>query len=181
VSEAGVDNVAGLFLEYRPSLMRWAEAATRSDADAEDAVQDAMLAVLRAPHLLAVVERTGSWLYALVRRRCIDILRREGVRRSNEYEAALQDLFEDAADALGQMERLEFVTAVADAANRLDPPIRFAFVENALEGKTFAELSAQSGIPMGTLMARKQKAVELLKQELRGRGLLPAGAPTDRR
>ena len=181
MSEVDANNVAGLFLEYRPALVRWAEAATRSDADAEDAVQDAMLAVLRAPHLLSVVERTGSWLYTLVRRRCIDILRREGVRRGNEYEAALQDLFEDPTDALEQMERHEFVAAVADAASQLDPPVRFAFVQNALEGKTFAEISAESGIPMGTLMARKQKAVELLKQELRRRELLPVGVQTERR
>ncbi len=181
MSEVGPDNIAGLFLEYRRALVRWAEATTRSDADAEDAVQDAMLAVLRAPHLLSVVERTGSWLYTLVTRRCIDLLRREGVRRSNEYEAALQDLFEDSADALEQMESHEFVAGVADAATRLDAPLRFAFVQNALEGKTFAEISAESGIPMGTLMARKQKAVEVLKQELRRRGLLPAGIPADRR
>ncbi len=181
MSEVGLDNVAGLFLEHRPALMRWAERVTRSEVDAEDAIQDAMLAVLRAPHLLSVVERTGSWLFTLVRRRSIDILRRDGVRRSNEYEAALGELFEGCTDALEQMERQEFVAGVADAATRLDPPLRFAFVQNALEGKTFAEISAASGIPMGTLIARKQKAVELLKQELRRRGLLPAAVPADRR
>jgi DNA-directed RNA polymerase specialized sigma24 family protein len=64
--------VAELFEAFRPRLLQWARAVVRSDVDAEDAVPDAMLALLRAPHLLAAVEKTGSWLYAVVRRRCVD-------------------------------------------------------------------------------------------------------------
>jgi RNA polymerase sigma factor (sigma-70 family) len=162
---------AELFADYGPALVRWARAAARSEVDAEDAVQDAMVTILRAPHVLSVVERTGAWLYTLVRRRCTDIIRRDRTRRTTEQEAALEDLFEEGDDALDQMERQEVILAVAEAVKRLDEPLRFAFVENALNGKTFKEIAAESGIPMGTLMARKQKAVELVKNALRQRGL----------
>ncbi len=173
MSDADPNDVAEMFTAYGPALLRWARASTRSEVDAEDAVQDAMLAMLRAPHLLSVVERTGAWLYTLVRRRCTDILRKDYARRGREHQAALQDLFDDAEDALELMEREEFVTAVVEAVKGLDEPLRFAFVENALEGRTFKDMAAASGIPMGTLMARKQKAVSLIRTELNRQGLLP--------
>jgi len=168
-------DLAELFDDYGPGLVRAARALVRSEADAEDAVQDAMVAALCAPHLLAFVERTGGWLYTVVRRRCLDVLRRE-VLRADERQDALQELFDDAPDAAFHLERQELVSAVAKAVSRLEAPLRFAFVENALEGRTFREISAKSGIPMGTLMARKQRAIEAVKEDLRAGGLWPPDA-----
>jgi RNA polymerase sigma factor (sigma-70 family) len=166
------DLAAEIFSTYGSELLGRARALVRSEMDAEDAVQEAMLAIVRAPHLLSVVEKTGAWLYTLVRRRCVDIIRRDSSRRRDEYEAALEDLFQG-TDAHELMERKEFVQAVATAAGHLDEPLRFAFVENALEGKTFEQISQESGVPMGTLMARKKGAVELIRKQMRQRGLLP--------
>ena len=77
-------DVAELFGVHGAVLVRAARGLVRSEADAEDAVQDTMVAVLSAPHLLSVIENIGGWLYTLVQRRCVDILRGENVRRSGE-------------------------------------------------------------------------------------------------
>jgi RNA polymerase sigma factor (sigma-70 family) len=170
-------DVAELFGLHGAALVRRARGLVRSEADAEDAVQDTMLAILDAPHLLSVIENVGGWLYTLVQRRCVDILRRETVRRSDERGGGLQALFEEALDdATERLERQELMTAVANAVRHLDEPLRFALVENELEGRTFKELSAQSGIPMGTLMARKQRAVEVVRNELHQRGFISRDA-----
>jgi RNA polymerase sigma factor (sigma-70 family) len=159
--------VTELFEAYRPELVRWARSLLRSELDAEDAVQDAMVAVLRAPHLLAGVEDAVGWLYTVVRRRCIDLIRRATSRRDYEREAALEDLLdEEEPDALDEAERRQLVAGVARAVETLEPELRQAFVGNALEGKTFDELSRATGIPMGTLMARKQRAIERIRREL---------------
>jgi RNA polymerase sigma-70 factor (ECF subfamily) len=139
-------DVAELFGVHGATLVRAARGVLRSDADAEDAVHDAMVAVLRAPHLLSVIENVGGWLHTLVRRRCVDILRRESIRRRGEA-GDLEALFEEALDAREQLERQELVGAIADAVRRLDEPLRFALAQNELEGKTFREMSAESGIP----------------------------------
>jgi RNA polymerase sigma factor (sigma-70 family) len=162
-------DVAELFGVHGAVLVRAARGLVRSDADAEDAVQDAMVAVLSAPHLLSVIENIGGWLYTLVRRRCVDILRREDIRRSGQG-GDLEALFDEVLDAREQLERRELVTAIADAVKHLDEPLRFARVTNELEGKTFKEMSARSGIPMGTLMARKHRALEAVRNELHQRG-----------
>jgi RNA polymerase sigma factor (sigma-70 family) len=169
-------DLAELFGDYGGALVRAARKLVRSDADAEDAVQDAMVAILRAPHLPAIIENTGGWLYTLVRRRCVDLLRKGSTRRSEEREAAFETLFAEEPDASTQWEQHELVARVAEAVKRLDEPLRFAFVENALEGKTFKEISKESGVPMGTLMARKQRAVAEIRAALRRCGLMPPDA-----
>jgi RNA polymerase sigma-70 factor (ECF subfamily) len=102
----------------------------------------------------------------------VDILRRENARRSDERGGDLEALFEEALDAREQLERHELVTAVANAVKHLDEPMRFALMENELEGRTFKDMAAKSGIPMGTLMARKHRALEAIRNELHQRGFI---------
>lgn len=172
MAEFDEQDLAELLGEHGGALVRAARGLVHSEADAEDAVQDAMVAVLTAPHLLTVLENAGGWLYTLVRRRCLDILRRGSARRDDDRDSALEDLLDGSPDTAELLERQELVAAVAEAVKRLEEPLRYVFVENALEGKTFREISAASEIPMGTLMARKQRAVEAIRKDLRQRGLM---------
>ena len=173
VTDLDGHELADIFAAYGPAMLRWARTASRSDADAEDAVQDAMVALLRGPDLTSVVERTGSWLYTLVKRRCFDLLRRERGSRVRQQEEGLQELLGNDVSALEQLEHHELVLAVATAANRLEASLRFVFVKNTLDGLTFKEIAVSSGIPMGTLMARKQKAIDAIRRDLRAQGFWP--------
>jgi RNA polymerase sigma factor (sigma-70 family) len=142
-----------------------------SEMDARDAVQEAVLSILSGPHLLGAVEQIGAWLYTLVYRRSVDIIRRESKRRQKEAESAILDLFEG-GDPEELMQRDELAGAVAKAVRELPEDLRSAFVLNGLEDMTFEEMSRQSGVPMGTLMARKKKAVDLIRNQLRQQGFL---------
>ena len=152
-----------------PGMVRKARSMLSSDMDAEDAVQDAMLTVLEAPHLFETIERAGAWLATLVFRRAVDILRSRKRRREKEADAAFLELFE-AGSAQDLVEHEEFARAVADAVRDLPDKLRSVFVSNALEGMTFRELSRSSGIPMGTLMARKKRAVQMIRDSVRQKG-----------
>lgn len=78
----------------------------------------------------------------------------------------------DAEDAEALMDRRETARLVADAVAALPDAQREAFVGNALEGRTFKEMSRECGVPMGTLMARKKKAVNTIREGLRRADLL---------
>ena len=153
---------------YRDMIGR-ARRILRSELDAEDAVQEVMLAVLRAPHILAGVERLGAWLLTLVHRRCVDIIRANMRRREIESDDEVTEFFARAEEAEPR-ERDERVRVVQDAIGALPEALRLAFVENALDGLTFREMSERSGIPMGTLMARKKRAVDRIRAYLQQRG-----------
>jgi len=162
--------LAGVLAGHAPEMLRQARRAVRSEADAEDAVQEVFLAVLRAPHVLGAVERLGAWLLTLVRRRCVDIVREER-RRTGLHERAASARAEaqgdgvlDAADDLCR--------EVARAVEELPRELRTPLVANVLEEKTFRQIASETGISMGTLMARKARAVALVREELRRKGLV---------
>ena len=158
--------VAEIFAEHGREMLGRSRRLLRSDADAEDAVQEVMLSLVRAPHVLAALERVGGWLLALVHRRCVDLVRGDRRREEKEAGAGIENLF-PGADPAELAEREELCRAVARAVDALPEELRWAFVRNGLQEKTFREMSEESGVPMGTLMARKAKAVELLRAELR--------------
>jgi RNA polymerase sigma factor (sigma-70 family) len=85
----------------------------------------------------------------------------------------MEVLFTGAPDPATLMEREEVADLVAEAIDRLSPSERDAFTMNELEGLTFREISAATGIPMGTLMARKKRAVESIRRHLTRYGILP--------
>lgn len=170
--DAEAQAIEEIFAGRYQELVGRARAIVRSEADAEDAVQDAMLSLVTAPHVLSTVEQIGAWLITVVRRRCVDIIRRDSTRRDHEAASGLEDLFEG-ADPSELVESERFARALAREVEALPGDLRTAFVENALDGLTFERMSERSGVPMGTLMARKKKAVDTIREKLGRQGLLP--------
>jgi len=168
--------VEQIFERHGQEMIRRAKSVLRSDADADDVVQDVMLTIVRAPHLLDVVERLGAWLLSLVHRRCIDVLRGGARRDAKEAETpgGIRDVLpgRDPADIA---ESDETCRAIAQAIDRLDDELRTVFVANVLEEKTYREISRETRIPMGTLMARKARALATVRDDLARRGLVEPG------
>ena len=175
VAEKSRPSIAELFREHARGLLRRARRVLGSEADAEDAVQEVMVALLESPSLLDPVDRVAGWLYAVVRRRAIDILRSESRRRRREGSDLVEELLDQRADPSEALEGEELARELAAAIRQLPAPEREAFVANAIEGVTFRELSGRTGVPMGTLMARKKRAADRLRENLRRKGLM-AGA-----
>lgn len=169
---APIPTIAEIFAEYGDRLAARARRVLGSEADADDAVQEVMLTLLDAPHLLSTVDRLGGWLLTMVRRRAIDLVRSESRRSARE--TGVEELFSGVPDPDAWMERDEVAREVARAVEELPDAQRAAFVANALEGRTFKEISEETGVPMGTLMARKKRAVDAIRARLGKRGLLPA-------
>jgi len=167
-------SAAELFDTYGARLVRRAKRVLGSETEADDAVQEVMLSVLEAPHLLPGVESMLGWLYTLVRRRCVDIIRSD-VRRKAREEAAvnMERLFDGADDPASMMEKDEVIRLVAKAVDELPKPQREIFVANAMEGRTFREIAEETGVPPGTLMARKKRAVDAIRRRLKRCGVLP--------
>jgi RNA polymerase sigma factor (sigma-70 family) len=175
MADTDARSIADLFASYGREMARRARMILRSEEDAEDAVQEVMVGLLEAPHLLTAVDHVAGWLYTLVRRRAIDRVRSEVRRKAREEEVGVAELFAGTPDPEAFMESEDAARVVAAAVEELPETLRAAFVANGLQGITFRELSEQTGVPMGTLMARKKKAVDSIRARLRAEGILPAG------
>jgi RNA polymerase sigma factor (sigma-70 family) len=140
--------------------------------EAEDIVQDTFLELVSAHRLMEPVEHVAAWLLRVARNRIIDRFR-SSARRGPALDAALQ------ADALARWpapaadgpeahyarELLGEELAAALAA--LPAAQREVFIAHELEGRSFKELAASSGVGVNTLLGRKHAAVRQLRERLR--------------
>jgi RNA polymerase sigma factor (sigma-70 family) len=182
MAHSSLTSIAELFREHARGLLGRARRVLGSQADAEDAVQEVMVALLESPNVLGSVDLVAAWLYTLVKRRAIDILRAKTRRRRREGEDLVEELLDQTADLGQALESEELARALADAIRELPEPLASAFTANAIDGITFREMSERTGVPMGTLMARKKRATDRIRERLRGGGLLgEVVSPVDRK
>ena len=144
--------------------------------DAEDILQEAFYELVEANRLLMPIEHVTGWLFRVARNRIADLFRKKkpesftdvAVADDEEELLRLEDLLpstDAGPDALYArsvlLEELEF------ALSELPAEQREVFVAHELEGRTFKEMAAESGVSINTLLARKHYAVLHLREHLR--------------
>src|SRR5213594_3416551 len=145
--------------------------------DAEDILQDVFYELVEANRLLMPIEHVTGWLFRVARNRITDLFRKK--KPETFSDAAVED--ED-----GELLQLEDLLPSPDAGpealyfrNVLLDELEFAlgelpdeqrevFVAHELEGRSFKELSAESGVNVNTLLSRKRYAVLHLREQLQG-------------
>jgi RNA polymerase sigma factor (sigma-70 family) len=140
----------------------------RDPALAEDAVQEAFLAVWRsAARFVPERARASTWILTVVHRRAVDIVRREEPRRTEPLEAATQpsaNLTEDEAWLRLQRARVQ------EALRRLPDQQREALELAYFGGFTQSELADRLGEPLGTIKSRMFTGLARLRELLADTG-----------
>jgi RNA polymerase sigma factor (sigma-70 family) len=144
--------------------------------DAEDILQEVFYELVEANRLLMPIEHVTGWLFRVARNRIADLFRKKkpesftdvAVADDEEELLRLEDLLpstDAGPDALYArsvlLEELKF------ALSELPAEQREVFVAHELEGRTFKEMAAESGVSINTLLARKHYAVLHLREHLR--------------
>jgi RNA polymerase sigma factor (sigma-70 family) len=153
------------------------------DGEAEDILQDVFSELVIAYRELQPLEEVGAWLFRVARNRITDMFRRKRPMSSEPLEVeslpaegasdsaptVLAELLLPAAetpDALLARELL--LERLATAVERLPREQRDVFIAHEIEGVSFNEMVARTGVPLNTLLARKHYAVKHLRQQLQG-------------
>jgi RNA polymerase sigma factor (sigma-70 family) len=142
----------------------------RDEALAQDAVQEAFLAVWRsADRFLAERAKASTWILTLVHRRAVDLVRREDRRRGEPLERAAEPVApattEDEA-TIGYERRV-----VQEALRQLTPEQREALELGYYGGLTQSELAERLGQPLGTIKSRMFTGLSRLRDLLAEAGL----------
>jgi len=141
-------------------------------ADAEDILQDTLYELVLAYRMLRPVEHLGAWLARVARNRITDRFRRRRVRSPpgaapEEGTGALADLLPAAAaDPEAAAMRAALLAQLEAALAELPREQREVFLAHELEGVSFRELAARSGVALNTLLARKHYATRFLRARL---------------
>jgi RNA polymerase sigma factor (sigma-70 family) len=143
--------------------------------DAEDILQDVFYELVEANRLLMPIEHVTGWLFRVARNRITDLFRKK--RPESLSDAAVED--ED-----GELLRIEDLLPSSDAGpealyvrtlvfdelelavDELPEEQREVFVAHELEGRSFKEMSAETGVSVNTLLSRKRYAVLHLRERL---------------
>ncbi len=143
--------------------------------DAEDILQDVFYELVEANRLLMPIEHVTGWLFRVARNRITDLFRKKKPERLGETGAAdedgerlqLEDLLpspDAGPDAL--YARHVLLEALELAVGELPEEQRDVFVAHELDGRSFKEMAAQTGVSVNTLLSRKRYAVRRLRARL---------------
>jgi RNA polymerase sigma factor (sigma-70 family) len=145
--------------------------------DAEDILQDVFYELVEANRLLMPISHVTGWLFRVARNRITDLFRKQKPESFSDAAVAgadgellrLEDLLpspEAGPEALYL--RNSLLDELALAIDELPEEQREVFVAHELEGRSFKEIAAESGVNVNTLLARKRYAVLRLRERLQG-------------
>ena len=156
-------------------LRRFIRSRVPDPRDAEEILQDVFYELVEANRLLMPIEHVTGWLFRVARNRIIDLFRKKtaesfsDTHAPDDAEARLQlaDLLpshEAGPEAL--YARAVLFDELEAAVDELPAEQRDVFVAHELEGRSFKELAAETGVNVNTLLSRKRYAVLHLRKRL---------------
>jgi RNA polymerase sigma factor (sigma-70 family) len=156
------------FENERRRLLAFIRRRIPDEIDAEDLLQDVFCELVEAYRLLKPIAHSGAWMMQVAKNRITDLFRR-GKREKVEDEGSgtLFDLLPSPdAGPDAQFARTVLLAEVEAALGELPPSQREVFLAHEIEGRSFARISAETGLSVNTLLSRKHYAVKRLRSRL---------------
>jgi RNA polymerase sigma factor (sigma-70 family) len=154
-------SVEGLLRELAPQVLGVVARRYRDIADAEDAVQEALLAAARQWPAEGVPDNPPGWLIAVAERRMIDRLRREEARRRREVAAASREPVDGPRPVPDRDDSLTLLFLCCHPA--LTPASAIPLTLRAVGGLTTAEIARAFLVPEATMAQRISRAKQRIK------------------
>jgi RNA polymerase sigma factor (sigma-70 family) len=167
--------ISEVIAEERLRLRNFIRRRVPNEADVEDLLQEVFYELVEANRLLLPIDYVTGWLFRVARNRITDLFRKK--RPENFTDAAGRD--EDGellrfVDMLPSTDagpealylRKALFEELESAIAELPADQRDVFIAHELEGRSFKELSAESGVSVNTLLSRKRYGVPHLRRRL---------------
>jgi RNA polymerase sigma factor (sigma-70 family) len=146
--------------------------------DAEDILQDVFYELVEANRLLMPIEHVTGWLFRVARNRIVDLFRKKKPENFSDSAVAPNDDPDDELPAFEDLlpspdagpealyARGVLLHELELALDELPEEQRKVFVAHELEGRSFKEIAAETGVSVNTLLSRKRYAVLHLRERL---------------
>jgi RNA polymerase sigma factor (sigma-70 family) len=149
-------------LPHIDAAFNYARWLTKSDADAEDVVQDAYVRALRFFSSLRS-DDARSWLLTIVRNTWYGrFSQAKGTNQIGAYDDVTHDRPDEGPDPEALVMQQQAIEKVRRAVQELPADFREVIVLRELEGLSYKEIAVIAGIPIGTVMSRLARARERL-------------------
>jgi RNA polymerase sigma-70 factor (ECF subfamily) len=168
------NNFEEIYLYYFPRLLRFAREYVISQEDAENIIQDVFLLLWEKRDDLQIHISLTSFLFTLIKNRCIDHLRRktnveQGKKQLQENYFLELKMKLYSLEALNQSiisdENIEKI--ITNAIDSLPPKCREIFLLNKMEGKKYREIAEDLNISVNTVENQMSIALRKLREKLK--------------
>jgi RNA polymerase sigma factor (sigma-70 family) len=148
-----------------------------NESDVEDLLQEVFCELVEANRLLLPIDYVSAWLFRVARNRITDLFRKKKPVNFTDVEVAGEEgellHFEDLLPSLEEgpealYMRSMLVEELEIALDELPEEQREVFIAHEIEGRSFKEIAAESGVNVNTLLSRKRYAVLYLRERLQG-------------
>ena len=152
-----------------------------NDEDAQEAAQDAFLALWRSAKSFRGDASLSTWLYRLATNACIDLLRRNkrgGERVSLDDEETTLELVDERPLPEQVVERRETQRLIEEGLAALPEEYRAILLLREAEGLSYAEIADAMHMELGTVKSRISRGRVLLRNYLTASGNFFETAPS---
>jgi RNA polymerase sigma factor (sigma-70 family) len=170
--------IADIIRREQARLRRFIQARVADAGDVDDILQDVFAELIEAYRLLKPIEEAGRWLVRVARNRIIDRFRKKRpipfplrhptLSEHDDESVRWEDLLpspDRGPEAL--YARGILLDELAAALGELPEDQRDAFLAHEVDGRSFKEISTDTGVGVNTLISRKHHAVVHLRERLR--------------
>jgi len=174
--------ISEIVAEERSRLRNFIRRRVPDPRDAEDILQDVFYKLVEANRLLMPIDHVTGWLFRVARNRITDLLRKKRPENFSDRAGDINTAGENGRDdELLQLEdllpspdagpealyaRSVLLDELELAVDELPEEQRAVFVAHELEGRSFKEMAAETGVSVNTLLSRKRYAVLHLRERL---------------
>lgn len=150
--------------------------------DAEDAAQDAFVALMRRAETYRGGAAFSTWMYRVAVNACNDLARKRG-RRPQAAAVEVENLAEVLAETDDLLAQRELALVLREALDQLDPDTRAAVVLHDVRGWPYQDIAERLGLPVGTVKSRIHRgharlALLLTESSPAGEPSASSGPPT---
>lgn len=167
--------ISEVVAQQRSRLRNFIRRRVPDPADAEDIVQEVFYELVEANHLLMPIGHITGWLFRVARNRITDLFRKKKPEsfsdaRVEDEEGELLQIEDLLPSPDAGPEALYLRHVLLDelelALDELPDEQREVFIAHEIEGRSFKELAAETGLSVNTLLSRKRYAVLHLRERL---------------
>jgi len=134
-----------------------------ADHEAEDIVQDVVVHLYDRADPSIPIQNLTAYIYRALRNRIVDCF-----RKRRETLVLSEAAMESGQNLASDIEKEEILDDVFAAMEELSAEERMVILATELEGRTFKELAEEWAVPLGTLLARKSRALGKIRKQLTG-------------
>jgi RNA polymerase sigma factor (sigma-70 family) len=161
------DRISDIFRREQVRLRRFVRSRVADEGDAEDILQDVFYELVEASWLMKPVDQAGAWLFRVARNRIIDFFRKKKPVRLDDDLSLEEMLPSPDAGPEAAFARSLLWEELEDALGELPDEQCEVFIAHEIDGRSFKELAAETGVSVNTLLSRKRYAVLHLRERLK--------------